>query len=102
MLGLSEADRPFLREVSDQILVREDGSIQIPQEAMEAMFDLLSYFQADLSRRRASGGDGARVALGLPAYVVKVGHDRGSWSKWGWGATRSISLCRCGLSRIGA
>ena len=58
VLGLSEADRPFLREVSDQILVREDGSMQIPQEAMEAMFDLLSYFQADLGRRRASGGDG--------------------------------------------
>ena len=58
VLGLSEADRPFLREVSDQILVREDGSMQIPQEAMEAMFDLLNYFQADLGRRRASGGAG--------------------------------------------
>lgn len=58
VLGISEADRPFLRRVSDQILVREDGSMQMPREALEGMFEMLEYFQDDLDRRRTTGDEG--------------------------------------------
>ena len=58
VLGISEADRPFLRRVADQVLVREDGSMQMPQGAMEAMFEMVGYFQEDLDRRRTSRGVG--------------------------------------------
>ena len=34
VLGISEADRPFLRRVAHQVLVREDGSKQMPQAAL--------------------------------------------------------------------
>jgi hypothetical protein len=36
--------------VSDQILVREDGSMQRPREALEGMFEMLDYFQDDFDR----------------------------------------------------
>ncbi len=58
VLGISEADRPFLRRVSDQVLVREDGSMQMPREALEGMFEMLEYFQDDLDRRRTTGDEG--------------------------------------------
>ncbi|MDP7542388.1 MAG: cytochrome P450 [Acidimicrobiales bacterium] len=58
VLGISEADRPFLRRVSDQILVREDGSMQMPREALEGMFEMLDYFQDDLDRRSTTGDEG--------------------------------------------
>ena len=58
VLGISEADRPFLRRVSDQVLVREDGSMQMPREALEGMFEMLDYFQDDLDRRSTTGDEG--------------------------------------------
>ena len=58
VLGISEADRPFLRRVSDQVLVREDGSMQMPREALEGMFEMLEYFQDDLDRRSTTGDEG--------------------------------------------
>ena len=58
VLGIPPGDRADLRRMADRVLVREDGSMAIPQEAMEGMFGLLEYFTADLPRRAAGAGDG--------------------------------------------
>ena len=58
-LGIPVADRTDLRHLADQLLVREDGSMAMPEAALEGMFGLLAYFTDDLARRRARpGGDG--------------------------------------------
>jgi len=58
VLGIPASDREALRVDADRILVREDGSMEIPQEAADGMFALLSYFMADLPRRKAGEGTG--------------------------------------------
>jgi len=57
-LDIPEADRAELREYSDKILIREDGSMTIPQEAADGMFGLLQYFIDDLPKRRKAPRNG--------------------------------------------
>jgi cytochrome P450 len=57
VLGIPAADRPHLRTLADQLLVREDGSMAMPAEAVEGMFGLLTWFTDDL-RRRTPTDDG--------------------------------------------
>ena len=52
VLGIPASDRDRLRECADRGLVREDGSMEIPHEAVEAIFEVLAYFTEDLARRR--------------------------------------------------
>ena len=61
VLGIPEADRKMLRDAADRGLIREDGSMEIPQEAIEAIFEVLAYFSEDLDRRR--GGEVPRRGL---------------------------------------
>lgn len=91
ILGLPEADRPALRSCADKILVREDGSMAMPKEALEGMFGLLEYFIADLPARRAGHGHGLiselahlevdgraltdRELLGFCVLFVIAGHE---------------------------
>ncbi len=65
VLGIPAADRPMLREMADKLLVREDGSMSIPAEALDGMFGLLAYFSDDLAHRK--GGDEGLITdlLGL-------------------------------------
>jgi hypothetical protein len=58
VLGVPEADRPMLRVHADQILVREDGSMRLPAEALEGFAALLSYFAGELPGRRQGAGEG--------------------------------------------
>jgi hypothetical protein len=58
VLGIPERDRDALRVSADKILIREDGSMQIPEEAMNGMFELLGYFVQDLESRRAGDRTG--------------------------------------------
>ena len=58
ILGLPEADRPMLRHHADKILIREDGSMEMPAEAIDGLFALLGYFVEDLARRRVDRGTG--------------------------------------------
>ena len=58
VLGIPEHDRDALRVSADKILIREDGSMQIPEEAMNGMFELLGYFVQDLESRRAGDRTG--------------------------------------------
>ncbi len=56
ILGIPVGDRTELRTSADKILIRNDGSMEIPHEAAEGMFELLAYFTNDLLTR--SPGDG--------------------------------------------
>jgi cytochrome P450 len=58
VLGIPESDRTDLREHADKILIREDGKITIPDEAIEGMFGLLSYFIEDIKKRKQGEGTG--------------------------------------------
>ncbi|MEE2768274.1 MAG: cytochrome P450 [Actinomycetota bacterium] len=58
VLGLPNDDRAELRIMADQILVRDDSSIKIPEEALEGMIGLVDYFTADLPRRAGGAGEG--------------------------------------------
>lgn len=59
VLGVPEADRAELRRLADQILVREDGSMQMPKVALDGFVGIVSYFAAELPERR----DGSRAGL---------------------------------------
>jgi cytochrome P450 len=65
ILGIPAADRPMLRELADALLVREDGSMSIPETALEGMFGLLAYFSDDLGRRTARDDGLITDLLGL-------------------------------------
>jgi cytochrome P450 len=58
VLGVPAADRPALRADADRILVREDGVMEMPAEAVEGFGGLIRYFADDLPRRRRGEGDG--------------------------------------------
>jgi cytochrome P450 len=62
VLGIPAADRPALRALADKLLVREDGSMSMPDEAIDGMFGLLAYFTDDL-RRRDRNDDGLITEL---------------------------------------
>ncbi len=53
VLGIPASDRDMVRECADRGLIREDGSMEIPKDAVEAIFEVLAYFTEDLARRRA-------------------------------------------------
>jgi len=58
VLGIPEADRSTLRAHSEQILIRDDGSMQMPKAALDGMFGLLGYFIDDLPKRKTGAGTG--------------------------------------------
>ena len=57
-LDIPEQDRAELRSHSDKILIREDGKMEIPQEAADGMFAMLQYFIDDLPKRRETPRNG--------------------------------------------
>ncbi len=67
VLGIPEADRDMLRDRADRGLVREDGSMEIPQEAAEALFEVIAYFSENLARHGAG-----RLRDGLLADLLEV------------------------------
>jgi cytochrome P450 len=58
ILGIPEADRPDLRRYADQLMIREDGSMEMPPIAIDGMFGLIGYFADDLRRRRSDRRSG--------------------------------------------
>jgi len=65
VLGIPECDRDTLRECADRGLVREDGTMEIPQEGVEAILEVLAYFTEDLERRRAGEVPGGGMVSDL-------------------------------------
>ena len=58
VLGVPASDRAELRRNADKILIRHDGVMEMPQEALDGMFGLLQYFIDDLPDRRSGAGEG--------------------------------------------
>ena len=58
MLGIPEPDRPDLRRLADKLMIREDGQIEMPPEALEGIGGLLQYFGDDLRSRRTTRREG--------------------------------------------
>ncbi len=63
ILGIPVEDREALRHEADRLLIRNDGSIEMPPEAAEGFFGLLNYFIEDLPKRRAGERDGLITEL---------------------------------------
>jgi cytochrome P450 len=63
VLGVPESDRPELRRLADQILVREDGSMEMPKVALEGFVAIVSYFASELPERRAGTRSGLITEL---------------------------------------
>src|SRR6185436_16002006 len=58
MLGVQRSDRADLRRRADLLVHREEGTIGLPREGVEAFAWIRSYFRALLDERRARpGGD---------------------------------------------
>ena len=57
VLGIPESDRDELRDCADRCLIRDDGSIEIPEDALNAIFEIIDYFKADLPKRRDGTAD---------------------------------------------
>ncbi len=58
VLGIPPESRDELRANADQVLVREDGSMEIPQAALDGMFGMVQYFIDDLAGRRGGPSEG--------------------------------------------
>lgn len=63
VFGVDPADRSRLRHWADQILVREDGSMQLPPEALEGFGAIIGFFAEELPARRAGEGEGLLTDL---------------------------------------
>lgn len=63
VIGVPDEDREMLRQFADKLLIREDGEMKIPDITIEGMFELLGYFQDDMSRRRDGHGSGLFTEL---------------------------------------
>jgi len=63
VLGVPDADRDALRVEADRILVRDDGVMELPADALEGFGALFGYFADDLPRRRRGEGRGMITEL---------------------------------------
>ncbi|MSO78456.1 MAG: cytochrome P450 [Acidimicrobiia bacterium] len=52
VLGIPEGDRAELRRHADEVMVRDDGKIEMPKVALDGMLALVAYFAEDLRGRR--------------------------------------------------
>ena len=69
LLGIPESDRGELRQHADKLLIRDDGSMAMPQAALDGMFALIEYFIADLPKR--TPGDGSGIISDLIGHEVE-------------------------------
>ena len=74
VLGIPAGDRPLLRELADMLLVREDGSMSMPADAIDGMFGLLEYFGEDLEHRSPSDQGLISDLLGLEVEGRSLTH----------------------------
>jgi cytochrome P450 len=63
LLGAPAEDNPRLKELSDRLLHRDDGSMTMPQDAVAAGAELWVYFSELIARRRTHPADDLATAL---------------------------------------
>jgi hypothetical protein len=63
MLGVPETHRDDLRKWADLVVHREEGHVGVPATAIEAVSNILSYFNGHVSARRAHPRDDLMAAL---------------------------------------
>ncbi|AWG66187.1 cytochrome P450 [Mycobacteroides abscessus] len=52
LMGVPESDRARIRELADGVMHREDGLADVPPEAIQASFDLMTYYIEMVRERR--------------------------------------------------
>lgn len=63
LMGVPEADRAELRRLADLVMHREEGVQDVPQDAMVAALDLITYYQGMVADRRRSRTEDLTSAL---------------------------------------
>ncbi|ALR10990.1 cytochrome P450 [Mycobacteroides saopaulense] len=63
LMGVPEADRTRIRELADGVMHREDGLADVPPEAIQASFDLMTYYVDMVRERRRSPSEDLTSAL---------------------------------------
>lgn len=63
MIGVPEADRARLRQLSDLMVHREEGVLDVPPPAVEASFEMAVYLADVVAERRAAPADDLTSAL---------------------------------------
>ncbi len=63
LVGVPREDRRHLRDLADAVMHREDGVTDVPQSALVAAVELLTYYADMVTRRRRSPTDDLTSAL---------------------------------------
>ncbi|MGH3723833.1 MAG: cytochrome P450 [Mycobacterium sp.] len=63
LMGVPEADRTRIRALADGVMHREDGLADVPPEAIQASFDLMTYYIDMVKERRRRPSDDLTSAL---------------------------------------
>ena len=76
LLGLPEEIRPLLREQSDRILTREEGDSGIPEDAANAMMEMMATLAGTVADHYANPRDDILSMLIQAELTDSVGEDR--------------------------
>lgn len=63
LMGVPESDRTRIRELADGVMHREDGLADVPPEAIQASFDLMTYYIDMVKERRRRPSEDLTSAL---------------------------------------
>ena len=76
-LGFPRADEDRLRALTDQVVHRDEGVFEMPDEGMQATIKLFEYFNADIAERARSATSRDDIVTTLLAArdAGKIGHD---------------------------
>jgi len=76
-LGFPRADEDRLRALTDQVVHRDEGVFEMPDEGMQATIKLFEYFNADIAERARSATSRDDIVTTLLAArdAGKIGHE---------------------------
>jgi cytochrome P450 len=77
LLGAPAEDNPLLKDLSDRLLHREDGSMTMPEDGIAAGAELWAYFSELIDRRRVDPADDLVSAL----IQAEVSDEHGAWQR---------------------
>jgi cytochrome P450 len=76
-LGFPRADEDRLRALTDQVVHRDEGVFEMPDEGMQATIKLFEYFNADIAERASAATSRDDIVTSLLAArdAGKIGHE---------------------------